>query len=88
MRGQNHIKYILYSIHFFENRVVDETVLKNIVQTDRLQMAIWHMPFPYWMSKTTYTHSEHVILIAFLQQLMVIRTRCNVTLHGPTLSCY
>jgi hypothetical protein len=73
---------------FFENRAVDEMTLKNILQTDRLQMAIWRMPFSYWMSKTTNTHSEYVILIAFPQQLTVIRKRCNVTLHGQCLSCY
>jgi len=75
-------------IHVFENRGFDEIMLKNIVPTDRLQMAIWHMPFSYWIFKTTNTHSEYVILIAFPQQLMVIRTHCNVTLHGPCLSSY
>jgi hypothetical protein len=80
--------YIFCSVHFFENRGVDEIMLKNIVPTDRLQMAIWRMPFSYWMSKTTNTNSEYVILIAFPQQLIVIRTRCNVTLHGPCLFCY
>jgi len=73
---------------FFENRTVDETMLKYIVQIDRLQMAIWRMPFSYWMSNSTNTHSEYVILIAIPQQLMVFRTRCNVTLHERSLSCY
>jgi len=80
--------YFMFNTCFFENRAVDEIVLKIIVQTDKLQMAIWRVPFSYWMPKTTNTHSEYVILSVFPQQLMVIQTRCNIMLYGPSLCCY
>ena len=42
---------------------------KNIVWLDRLQMTVWRMRIACWIPKTTNTHSEYVILIAFpLQQ--------------------
>jgi len=42
---------------------------KNIVEPGRPQMTIWRMRFACWVTKTTDTHSEYVILISFpLQQ--------------------
>ena len=42
---------------------------KNIVQPDRPQMTTWPMRIAWWITKTTDTHSEYVIIIAFpLQQ--------------------
>jgi hypothetical protein len=29
------------------------------------QIIIWHMRFAWWITKTTYAHTEYVILIAF-----------------------
>jgi len=63
--------HILCSVTFFppENRAVYEIMWKNIVQPDRSQMKKRRMRVSCWISKTTYTHSEYVILIAFpLQQ--------------------
>jgi len=61
---------ILCSIIFFspENRAVYEIKWKNIVQPGRSQMAIWRKRFACWIPKATNTHSEYVILIAFLIQ--------------------
>jgi hypothetical protein len=53
---------------FFENRAVYETMWKNIAEQGRLQI-IWCMRIACWILKTTNTHSEYVISIAFpLQQ--------------------
>jgi len=42
---------------------------KNIVEPNMPQMTVWRMPFACWTTKSTNTHSEYVILIAFpLQQ--------------------
>jgi len=48
---------------------------KNIVKPGMPQMIIWHMHIACWIPKTTNTHSEYVILIAFpLQQWSHERT--------------
>jgi hypothetical protein len=60
---------ILYSVKFFENRVVYEIMWKNIVERGVSLMTIWRMRILYWTPKATNTHSGCVILIAFpLQQ--------------------
>jgi hypothetical protein len=42
---------------------------KNVVDLDKPQMAIWRMRIAFWIPKSTNTHSERVIVIAFpLQQ--------------------
>ena len=50
---------------FSENRAVYEMMGKNMVEPDRPQMTVWRMRFACWVTKTTDTHSEYVILIAF-----------------------
>jgi len=62
---------ILCSVTIFspENRALYEIMWKNIVEPGRAQITIWRMRIAYWIPKTTDTHSEYVILIAFpLQQ--------------------
>ena len=54
-------KHISCSVTFFEKRVVYEIMCKTDVEPDRPQTTIWHMR----ITKTTDTHSEYVILIAF-----------------------
>jgi len=54
---------------FFEACAVYEIMWKNIVGPGRPQMSIWHMT--RWILKTTDTHSEYVILIAFLPQQLL-----------------
>ena len=68
---------ISYSItfFFFENRAVYAIMWKNVVGLDRPQVTIWRMRIACWIPKTTNTHSEYVILIAFpLQQWLHERT--------------
>ena len=55
-------------IFFVENRAVYEIMWKNIVEPDMPQMAIWRMRIACWIPKTTNTHSEYVIPIAFALQ--------------------
>ena len=61
--------FLLNNFFFFENHAVCEKTWKNVVESDRQQVAMWRMRFALWIPKTKYTHSEYVMLIAFpLQQ--------------------
>ena len=53
---------------FFENLAFYEVMWKNTVELSRPHMTIWHMRIACWVHKATNTHSEYVILIAFLRQ--------------------
>ena len=51
------------------NRAIYEKMWNNVAQPDRPQMTIWRIRISCWIPKTTNTHSEYVIVIAFpLQQ--------------------
>jgi hypothetical protein len=78
-RKSNHI--------YIENRPVYEIMWKNAVEWGRPQMTIWRMCVAYWIPKATNTHSEYVILVAFLTATKVARTLLNVTLYANCLSC-
>jgi hypothetical protein len=59
----------MFSNHFFlENRAVYEIMWKNIVEWGRPQMTIWRMRIACWLPKAKDTHSECVLLTAFLWQ--------------------
>jgi len=59
---------ILLSVIFF-NCAVYGIMWKNVVELDRPQVTVWHMCIACWIPKTTNTHSEYAVLIAFpLQQ--------------------
>ena len=52
-----------------ENHAVYEIMWKNTVQPGRPQMTKWRMRISLWIHKSTNTHLEYVILVAFpLQQ--------------------
>jgi len=59
---------ILWSINFFffENRVFYQIMWKNNLERYRPQVTIWHMRTACWTPMATRTHSEYVIIIAFL----------------------
>jgi hypothetical protein len=64
-------KHILCWVIFFfppENYAIYEIMWKNVVEPERPQITIWHMPFPSWITKATYTHSEYVVHIALPRQ--------------------
>jgi hypothetical protein len=55
--------------YVFKIRAIYEIIWKNIVQSDRPQMAIWLMRIACWIPKATNTHSQYVIPIVLpLQQ--------------------
>ena len=61
--------YILYPITIFlKIEPFYERIWKNIIGRDRPQVTIWRMRISCWITKATNTHSEYVILIAFLLQ--------------------
>ena len=72
---ENQNTNFVFNKFFFFIRVVCGITWKNIVEPGRPQMTVWHLRNACWMSKTTSTHSEYVILIAVpLQQLLHERT--------------
>jgi hypothetical protein len=50
---------------FFENRVLDEIMWKNIVKRYKPRMTIWRMLIACWITYATRTHSQYVILSVF-----------------------
>ena len=56
------------SFFFFENRVLYEINLKNIMESDRPQMTTWPIRFACLISVATNTHSEHAIIVAYPRQ--------------------
>jgi len=57
--------FVFSNFFFFENRTVYEIMWKNIVERGRPQMTMWRMCNACWIPKSTKTHSEYVLLIAF-----------------------
>ena len=45
-----------------------EVKRKDVVEPDRLQITIWRMCIACWIPKSTNTHADYVIPIAFLLQ--------------------
>jgi hypothetical protein len=64
---ENQNTHFMINNFFFENRAVYEIMWKNVVQPNRQQMS-WRMPTACWITKTTNTQSEYVIIIAFSLQ--------------------
>jgi hypothetical protein len=66
----------------FQIRAVEEIMWRIIVERNSLQMTVWYMLIACWILKSTNTHSEYVIRIAFpLQQYLherawLLRYRC------------
>jgi len=68
---------------FSENQAVYEIMWKNTVQPDRSRMTIWRIAC--WITKTTNTYSEKVILTALpLQQWLRERV---IMLHYMNIAC-
>jgi hypothetical protein len=59
--------HILCSVTFFFRAVVVK-MWKKSVERGWSQMTIWRMRIACWTPKTTKTHPQYVILIAFPQQ--------------------
>ena len=90
---------ISYSVTFFLNLAVYETMWKNIVEPGKPQMTIWRMRIACWLSKATNTRLEYVILITFppLQLLheraLMLRysslpALCNLSSGSPSCTSF
>jgi hypothetical protein len=78
--------HILCSVILSENLPVYETMWKNVVGADGPQITcITCMRFARWIPKTTYTHSEYVIVISFLQQQRL--SKCAGILRHTCIAC-
>jgi len=82
--------HILCSITSFlvENRAVYEIMWKNIVEPDRSQMTIWRTHIASWITKTTNTHSEYVILLFHRNNGYSKVLQCDVISTLPVLLIY
>ena len=60
--------FVFNNFFLSENRAVYEIMWKNTVERGRPQMTIWRMRVSCRITKTKDTHSEYVILIAFVLQ--------------------
>jgi hypothetical protein len=71
---ENQETHFMINNFIFESRAVYEIAWKNTVETDRPQVTVRRRLIACWITKTTNTHLEHVILIAFpLQQWLHAR---------------
>jgi len=75
-----------WSVTSFWNFAVHEIMWKNAVDPDRSQInVIWHMCFACWITEAMDTHSEYVVLIAFLQQQWLCE--CTLLLLYTEIAC-
>jgi len=90
---KNVVDNILQSTIFFsQNRALNEICGKMWYRQmgATCDNIIWCMQFAGWITKATYTHSEYVTLIAFLQQqwlhkcVSMLRSAYIATLVGLT----
>jgi hypothetical protein len=60
--------HVICSTTIFWNHTFYEIMWKSVVEVDTAQMTIWRMRIACCIHKAINTHSEYVILIAFLLQ--------------------
>ena len=88
-RKSKHQFYAQYT--FFENCTAYETMWRNMVQSDRPQMTIrgtvQRMRIACWITKTTNTHSEYVIITVFLLQQWLRESASILRLYIHCKSC-
>ena len=84
---ENQNTHFMSSNYFFPwNRAVYEIMWKNIVESDRPQMAIRRTRCAWWISDATDTHVG--ISYCSPKETMFTRTLRNVTLHLKFMCCY
>jgi len=80
--------YILGSITFFkDSRALYEIMWKNVVEVDRPQVTVWCVCIACWIPKATNTHSDYVILTAFLLQQWLHERSTMLRIYAHCLSC-
>jgi hypothetical protein len=84
---ENQNTHFVFSNFFFENRAVYEIMWKNIVERGRPQIAIWRMRIACWITKATKTHSEYLLLIAFVQQEWLLERASTLLYPCCTVHC-
>jgi hypothetical protein len=72
--------FMLNNFFFFENHAVYEKMWKNIVDPDMPQMTMLLMRIVCWVPNATNTHSEYVILIAFVLRCTTLPASFEVAL--------
>jgi len=65
---ENKNTHFIFNNFFLANRAIYEITWKNLVQPDRPQTEVRRMRFACWITRTTNTHSEYEIRIAFTVQ--------------------
>jgi hypothetical protein len=60
---ENEKTHFIFSNFFFGTHAIYGVMWNNIVEPDRPQMIIWQMHIACWITASTNTCSEHVILI-------------------------
>jgi len=78
--------HILFSVTFFlKNGAVYEIMWTNIVEPHSPHMTLWGMRMSHSLPTATNTHSDYVILVAFLPQQWLheraSRLRCTYTAY-------
>jgi len=79
--------YVQYSFSFPEDGAVYEIMLKNRVEADRSQMTIYYRTCEISCRLTTATHSEYVIIIAYVLQQRLNECASMLRLYVHCLSC-
>jgi len=68
-RENRNISHFVLSKYYFSKIVpFYEVMWKNIVERGRPQIKMWRMSIACWIPMSTNTHSQYVLLIAFLLQ--------------------
>ena len=81
-------KHTFHVQYFFpQNLAVYEIFWKNMVQPGKSQMSIWRMRIECCITQATNTHSEYVILTAFLLQQWLFECASMLSLYIQRLSC-
>jgi hypothetical protein len=75
----------MFSNSFPENYAIYEIMCKNIVESGRPQMTIWHVRFACWMPKATNIHSGYVIFTPFPRQQWLYE--CTLMLGYTYIAC-
>ena len=68
-------------IFFFRKSCLYEIMWKNVVQSDRLQMIIWHMRIALWINRATNTH-KHTLIICNISFSTIVSVSWQLTIYA------
>jgi hypothetical protein len=85
---ENQNTHYMFNNVFSKTRTIYEITWKSMVQPVSPEKILWRMGIACWITKATYTHSEHVILITFLLQQWLRKVpQRYVTRTLPVMYC-